>query len=113
MKEGRLLRFMRTFNKQPFHLIIDGGMPVAVPPEQTYEGAKMLSDQDYTGEGGLAEAITAVLGVGGIMFEEDAQRYIAEFKSQPSQHSAAQLVYAGFRFGSGPSTYGNVRCYGE
>ncbi|KAL8653299.1 MAG: hypothetical protein Q9226_003911 [Calogaya cf. arnoldii] len=67
MKEGRLLRFMKIFHK-PFHLVNDGGMPVAVPPEQTFAGAKTLSDQDYTGGGGLVEAITAVLGEGGIMF---------------------------------------------
>ncbi|KAL8653298.1 MAG: hypothetical protein Q9226_003910 [Calogaya cf. arnoldii] len=44
--------------------------------------------------------------------EEDAQRYIAEFKSKPYSSSKAQLVYAGFRSGPGSSIYGNVRCYG-
>lgn len=44
--------------------------------------------------------------------EEDAQRYIAEFKSWPHEFPPDQLVYAGFRSEATPSAADRVTCYG-
>lgn len=44
--------------------------------------------------------------------EEDAQRYIAEFKSWPHEFPPDQLVYAGFRSAATPSSADKVNCYG-
>lgn len=44
--------------------------------------------------------------------EEDAQRYIAEFKSWPHEFPPDQLVYAGFRSAATPLDADLVTCYG-
>lgn len=69
MKEARLLHFWRNDKATPptaFQLSNPGskGMPVDIPLQQTFTEAKVLTESYETG---LLEAITAVVGEGGIM----------------------------------------------
>ena len=68
-KEARLLHFSRS-DKPPtnlsFHLShpTSKGLPIDIPLERTYTETKILSEQ-Y--ESGLMEAITEIVGEGGVM----------------------------------------------
>lgn len=65
--EARLLHFSR-FDRPTDHFKLSNltkkGLPIDIPLERTFTEAKILSDQ-Y--ESGLLEAITEVVGEGGIM----------------------------------------------
>lgn len=68
-KEARLLHFSRTDKSptDPFFKLSHPtakGFPIDIPLERTYTEAKMLSEQ-Y--ESGLMEAITEIVGEGGVM----------------------------------------------
>ena len=67
MKETRLLHFSRKdIPCDQFKLSTPArkGLPISIPLQQTFTEAKILSDQ-Y--ESGLLEAITELVGEGGIM----------------------------------------------
>ena len=67
MKETRLLHFSRKdVPCDQFKLSTPAkkGLPISIPLQQSFTEAKILSDQ-Y--ESGLLEAITEVVGEGGIM----------------------------------------------
>lgn len=67
MKEIRLLHFSRKdMPCDHFKLTTPArkGLPINIPLQQTFTEAKILSDQ-Y--EGGLLEAITELVGEGGLM----------------------------------------------